>query len=426
MNISIDIFFIFFLITGNIIQVYFLICMFLYLFLSFVGIFLNKISWDIKFDLTKKFAIIVPAHNEENVIANIIESLLIQNYPKENYDIYVVCDHCNDRTFEISKNYNINVLVHCNNLPSNKAKALNFAIDFIFKNNKYYDAFCFFDADSLAHPDFLKSVSSYLSQGYVAIQSQQIPKNPRDSFITKIVSAGQYITNRFFQKPKMILGLSATLHGKGMCFSRDIVKKYRWDETCLTEDLEMQMRLVRDGIFIAWAEKSIVYDEQPITISQYFKRSIRWTKGSLYVAKKHSLDLFYRFISKFDFSAFESFLYSVGVYRVMMIFFAAFAMYYTRGHFNFIFWFLNLLPYEEIFFKILLLITPLILLPISVWFERRISLDMIFAYYMQPFLGIFRIPIFLIGLIGSKYIIWDKVEHTSSVKIEELLKKEVI
>lgn len=426
MSISItDVFFIFFLISGNILQVYFLICMFFYLFLSFVGILISN-EEDFSINLDKRFAVVVPAHNEEKVIANIIESLLKQNYPKNNYDIYVVCDHCNDATFDIAKRYDVNVLLHCNNSPSNKAKALNFAIDFIFKSNKHYDAFCFFDADSLAHPNFLKSMASYLSKGYVAIQAQQLPKNPKDSFIAKIVSAGQYITNRFFQKPKMILGLSATLHGKGMCFSKDVVKNYRWDESSLTEDLDMQMRLIRDGVFIAWAEKSIVYDEEPITVSQYFKRSIRWTKGSLYVAKKHSLALFSRFITRFDFSAFEAFLYSVGAYRVMMIFFVSFAMYYTREHFNFIFWFLNILPYEEILFKILILTTPLVILPIYIWIEKKISWDMIFAYYMQPFLGFFRIPIFLIGLLNSKYMVWDKVEHTSSVKIEDLIKKEVV
>ena len=35
-----------------------------------------------------KFMAVVPAHNEETVIKNLVESLVAQDYPKELYDIY--------------------------------------------------------------------------------------------------------------------------------------------------------------------------------------------------------------------------------------------------------------------------------------------------------------------------------------------------
>ena len=51
-----------------------------------------------------KFMAIIPAHNEESVVANLIESLKNQNYPKELLDIYVIADNCTDRTAEVAKN----------------------------------------------------------------------------------------------------------------------------------------------------------------------------------------------------------------------------------------------------------------------------------------------------------------------------------
>ena len=45
-------------------------------------------------DKNHKFMAIIPAHNEENVIKNLIESLKNQDYPKELYDIYVIADNC--------------------------------------------------------------------------------------------------------------------------------------------------------------------------------------------------------------------------------------------------------------------------------------------------------------------------------------------
>ena len=50
-----------------------------------------------------KFMAIIPAHNEEKVVGNLIESLRQQNYPKELYDIYVIADNCTDSTAKVAK-----------------------------------------------------------------------------------------------------------------------------------------------------------------------------------------------------------------------------------------------------------------------------------------------------------------------------------
>ena len=50
-----------------------------------------------------RFMAIIPAHNESNVIKNLVESLKRQDYPKELYDIYVIADNCTDDTAKIAK-----------------------------------------------------------------------------------------------------------------------------------------------------------------------------------------------------------------------------------------------------------------------------------------------------------------------------------
>ena len=49
-----------------------------------------------------KFMAIIPAHNEEFVIRNLVESLKEQDYPKELFDIYVIADNCTDSTAAIA------------------------------------------------------------------------------------------------------------------------------------------------------------------------------------------------------------------------------------------------------------------------------------------------------------------------------------
>ena len=57
----------------------------------------------IKIQKDHKFMAIIPAHNEEAVVVNLIESLKKQNYNKELYDIYVIADNCTDNTAKVAK-----------------------------------------------------------------------------------------------------------------------------------------------------------------------------------------------------------------------------------------------------------------------------------------------------------------------------------
>jgi len=50
-----------------------------------------------------KFMAIIPAHNEEAVVGNLVESLINQDYDKELYDIYVIADNCTDKTAEVAR-----------------------------------------------------------------------------------------------------------------------------------------------------------------------------------------------------------------------------------------------------------------------------------------------------------------------------------
>ena len=54
-------------------------------------------------DKNHRFMAIIPAHNEEAVVGNLIESLKNQDYPKDLYDIYVIADNCTDNTAKIAR-----------------------------------------------------------------------------------------------------------------------------------------------------------------------------------------------------------------------------------------------------------------------------------------------------------------------------------
>lgn len=69
---------------------------------------------------------ILPAHNEENVIGNLIESLKKQDYPANLIDIYVIADNCTDNTVKIAKEAGAIVLERKEDDPKKEQKGLLF------------------------------------------------------------------------------------------------------------------------------------------------------------------------------------------------------------------------------------------------------------------------------------------------------------
>ena len=387
-----------------------------YLLLSLRGFFKSKRP--ASDGVMRRFAVILPAYNEGQVIRFSIESLINMAYPADKFDIFLVADHCTDSTVAMACSPGVTVLEHSGpDKKPGKGRALKWACDQILAMNKH-DAFCYFDADSLAHPQFLSVMNTYMAAGEEAVQGRQLAKNT-DSWLAKILAAGHIISNRFFQRPKYALGLSATLHGKGMCFSRKVAALYPWDKTCLTEDLEMQMRLIRCGVRIAWAEDAIVYDEEPADVRQYLKRTVRWTRGSLDTARRHLSGLWRRAAACRDVKAFEGAVYCSQAYRFGMVIMTAALIYYTNDSFNFFVWLYLQVSCARFTVKAMSLF-PLVVYPAIALLLERAPLDIFVAYFFQPVLGIFRLPVFLAGIFRSRTE-WGRTEHTSQVAISDLV-----
>jgi cellulose synthase/poly-beta-1,6-N-acetylglucosamine synthase-like glycosyltransferase len=259
----------------------------------------------------KRFAMIVAAHDEEVVIANIIESLKSIDYPNELYDIMIIADNCQDKTASISKEYN-DVKVFERNIPDKKGKgyALEWMFDRIFKMDKKYDAICIFDADNLISKNFLLEMNYKLLSGYKVVQGYIDSKNPHDSWITESYSISFWSANRLFQLGRSNLGLSNQIGGTGFCMDTEVLKQLGWGATCLTEDLEFTCKLVLNGQKVGWAHNAIVYDEKPLTLKQSWHQRKRWMQGFSDVSSRFFFKLLKKAFKEKDFVAFDCALYT--------------------------------------------------------------------------------------------------------------------
>lgn len=256
-----------------------------YLTISLAGLFTRRSP---KQHLPRmRFAIIIPAHNEEKVIGKLVKNLAALRYPKHLYDIYVIADRCTDRTAKVARSNEAIVWERLDYRNCGKGRVLKYALSrlgFTRGQACRYDAAVFFDADNLVSSNFLQAMNNRLLNGEKIIQSFIDSKNPDDSWVSSTFSITFWLNNRFVLLARHNLGLNAGLAGTGMCIHKEVLDKIGWSTVTLTEDLEFSIQALLEGYRTSFAVEARVFDEKPITFMASCRQRLRWARGQLNVA----------------------------------------------------------------------------------------------------------------------------------------------
>lgn len=231
-----------------------------------------------------RYAVLICARNEENVIAQLIDSIKKQDYPAELVDIYLLADNCTDDTAAVAASAGAVVYERHDLEKIGKGYALHELLGHVRadKGREYYDGFFVFDADNLLAPDYISNMNTVFSNGYRIVTSYRNSKN----FCHNWVTAGYGIMflreARHMNNARMILHSSCAISGTGFLVHRDIINENDgWPYYSLTEDLEFTMDRIAKGDRIGYCHDAIFYDEQPTKFRQSWNQRIRWTKGFL-------------------------------------------------------------------------------------------------------------------------------------------------
>lgn len=364
-----------------------------------------------------RFMAIIPAHNEESVIGNLIESLKKQNYPKELYDIYVIADNCTDKTAQIAKNLGAIVYERFDEKNKTKGHALNWFLGQKIEENAPYDAFCVFDADNIVDEKFIKSMNKKLCQGEDVVQGYRDIKNPTDSWVSAGYAIFYWTMNRFYHLARYNLGLSPLINGTGFMVKFDVVKPNGWDTQTLTEDIEFSLKRIIAGKKLGWSTEAIVYDEQPVGFKQSWSQRSRWTVGHMQCIQNYTKDLAVATKEKKTLMNFDGFLYIIGSIPMFILTLVLLAI-------NFIMYLGNGINAQELVVNILRYLIPTFLLPIG----TAILIMILDKKPIKPmWKGLVCYPLFLGSwlLINFKCLFkretnWDKIEHVRNIKINEV------
>ena len=279
-----------------------------------------KRDYDIIEDKTR-FLILVAAHNEEDVIADTVSNLRKIDYDENLYDIYVVNDNSTDRTGDICKEIGI---LHVDTIEGKfpregvgKPAGLQYALRELGfeKLQEKYDLLMILDADNYVDSNILKDLNSQWQQKGKpeAIQTYLDSKNTTSILATGYACA-YWVTNRFFQLAKYRLGLPNSIGGTGFAVRMDWLFNHGgFSYKSLTEDLEMEIEIVKSGGRILWNHHARIYDEKPDGLKISIRQRTRWAQGHWYVAFTNFKSLLKCFIKERKFKYIDQLLYLFGM-----------------------------------------------------------------------------------------------------------------
>lgn len=219
--------------------------------------------------------IIVPCWNEETTVTRTIHSLLNLDYPKDKLKIMVVDDGSKDNTWSVVQKFAGHPQIDLHTKENGgKYTALNYGISKLTT-----DLVGCLDADSYVHKDSLKKIALYFEDKETMAVAPSIklwqPKSPLQ-LLQKVEYGFGIFTRKMFQYMHAIY----ITPGPFSIFRKEVFEKLGgYKHAHNTEDIEICLRMQKNGYKISHAHNAYVYTVPPKTVRKLLKQRVRWSHG---------------------------------------------------------------------------------------------------------------------------------------------------
>lgn len=226
-------------------------------------------------------SIMIPAHNEESVISNTIETVLNLDYP--NFEIIAIDDRSTDNTAsvlkDLEKKYQEKVIAFIRPKEAfpGKSAVLNDALEFAKG-----EAILVFDADATMAPDFLTNLVYELEPKDVgAVQARKVVRNKDINILTRCQN-NEMTMDTYFQVSRDSVKGAVELRGNGELIKRTALEDIGgWNNYTITDDLDMSTRLHIKGWDVRFCHETIVYEEGIMYLFPLYRQRRRWLEGTI-------------------------------------------------------------------------------------------------------------------------------------------------
>jgi Glycosyltransferase like family 2 len=232
-----------------------------------------------------RITVVVPAHDEAALIGRCLRSLSAQSYPPELLHVVVVADNCTDETAAIAAAAGAEVLVRVDPSSRGKGQALRWAFDRLLEDPWRADAVVVVDADSVADPELVASLSAHIDGGWEVVQGEYLALHEDESPQSALRAAAFLLFHRTRFAGRAALGMACNLVGNGMLFSRRILEDHPWTAFSSAEDLEYSMDLRLAGVRPVFASSARVFGPVAGRGRGARTQRLRWEGGRFHVVR---------------------------------------------------------------------------------------------------------------------------------------------
>lgn len=233
-----------------------------------------------------KVTIVVPAHNEDVVIAQTAKAILDMDYPHDSVELLLFADNCSDNTYQecmtvknLPEYEGRDVTVINRSGTGGKAGVLNDALKMATG-----DYICVYDADAMPEKHALYFLVKEVlkdPERNVASFGRNKTRNAEQNFLTRCINQEIVVTQRVYHVGMWHLFKIGRIPGTNFIIQTDFVKSIGgWKNGALTEDTDISFKIMQSGKLIALAYNSEAFQQEPETLRSYYLQRKRWAKGN--------------------------------------------------------------------------------------------------------------------------------------------------
>lgn len=227
--------------------------------------------------------VVIPAFNEELVVADAIAAALASDYP--DIRVVVVDDGSTDGTAAaVERNYGGDPRVRLIRQENGgKCSALNAAYGVI--DTGFVVAL---DADTLLHPDAVRRLMAHFADPAVGAVAGNVRVGNRRHLLARL-QALEYVTaQNIDRRAAERLNAMLVVPGAIGAWRVEAVRKVGlYSSDTVTEDADLTIAILRAGYRVVFEERAYSITDAPETLRAFLKQRLRWSFGMMQTAWKH-------------------------------------------------------------------------------------------------------------------------------------------
>jgi cellulose synthase/poly-beta-1,6-N-acetylglucosamine synthase-like glycosyltransferase len=232
-------------------------------------------------DNSVSYKILIPAHNEANIIGKTLTQLIAQLPDSNPESIVLVADNCTDNTANIARYTGVTVLERHDAAHRGKGFALDFGIHYL-KENNHTDVIVVLDADCETSKNSLNRLMELATSLGRPAQMTNIMRVVENASIKqKIAGFAWLLKNKLRPLAMNKMGLPVALTGTGMAFPLRVLETVKVGHGNIVEDMQLGIDCASNGFPPVFCPDALVYSDFPEQSSAEISQRTRWEHGHL-------------------------------------------------------------------------------------------------------------------------------------------------